>query len=85
MNRSYSFTADAPGARLDKFLAEKCPGLSRTHAQKLIAEGLVKVNGQTARASLKLESGDRVDFTIPPEAPSHLTPEEIPLKIINED
>jgi len=85
MNKRYSLTADIPGTRLDKFIAEECPELSRTHAQKLIAEGLVSVNGQTARASLKLEAGDRIDFTIPPETPSHLTPEDIPLKIIYED
>lgn len=85
MNRGYSLIVDAPGARLDKFLAEKCPELSRTHAQKLIAEGLVAVNGRVARASLKLNAGDRIDFTIPPEASSHLAAEDIPLKIIYED
>ncbi len=85
MNKRYNLTADIPGTRLDKFLAEKCPELSRTHAQKLITEGIVSVNGQTARASLKLEAGDQIDFTIPPETPSHLTPEDIPLKIIYED
>jgi 23S rRNA pseudouridine1911/1915/1917 synthase len=85
MNRHFDLTADDTGTRLDKFLAEKCPELSRTHAQKLIAEGLVSVNGQIARASLKLEAGNGIDFTIPAEAPSHLTPEDIPLHIIYED
>ncbi len=85
MSRQYSLRADAPGARLDKYLGERCPELSRTRAQKLIAEGLVTVNGRLARASLKLNTGDKIDFTIPPEAPSHLIPEEIPLKIIYED
>jgi 23S rRNA pseudouridine1911/1915/1917 synthase len=85
MNRRYSLTSDAEGTRLDKFLAEKCPELSRTHAQKLISEGLVSVNGETARASLKLESGDRIDFIIPAEEPSHLNPEDIPLNILYED
>jgi 23S rRNA pseudouridine1911/1915/1917 synthase len=85
MSRQYSFTADTPGARLDRFLGEKCPGLSRTHAQKLIAAGLVTVNGRAARASLRLNTGDRIDVSIPPEAPSHLTPEEISLRIVYED
>jgi 23S rRNA pseudouridine1911/1915/1917 synthase len=85
MSRQYSLTADIPGIRLDKFLGENCPELSRTHAQKLVAEGLVTVNGRVARASLKLNTGDKIDVTIPPEAPSHLTPEDIPLKIIYED
>jgi 23S rRNA pseudouridine1911/1915/1917 synthase len=85
MSRQHSFTADIPGARLDRFLAERCPGLSRTHAQKLIADGLVTVDGKAARASLKLNTGDIIDVTIPPEAPSHLVPEAIPLRIVYED
>ncbi|MGD0794144.1 MAG: RluA family pseudouridine synthase [Dehalococcoidales bacterium] len=85
MKRRYDLIADKPGARLDKYLGETCPELSRTHAQKLIADGLVTVNGRAARASARLNAGDRIDFTIPPEAPSHLTPEDIPLKIIYED
>jgi 23S rRNA pseudouridine1911/1915/1917 synthase len=85
MKRRYDLIADKPGARLDKYLGETCPELSRTHAQKLITDGLVTVNGRVARASARLNAGDRIDFTIPPEAPSHLTPEDIPLKIIYED
>ncbi len=85
MSREYSFTADAAGARLDKFVGERCPELSRTHAQKLIAAGLVTVNGRPARASLKLEPGDAVAVTVPPEPPAGLAPEAIPLKIIYED
>jgi 23S rRNA pseudouridine1911/1915/1917 synthase len=85
MNRQFSLQVYTAGARLDRFLGEKCPELSRTHAQKLITEGLVTVNGRTARASLKLNAGDKIDFSIPPEEPTHLTPEAIPLKIIYED
>jgi 23S rRNA pseudouridine1911/1915/1917 synthase len=85
MNRQYSLTADSAGVRLDKFLGENCPELSRTHAQKIVAEGLVTVNGRIARASLKLSPGDIIDFTIPLESPDHLIPEEIPLRIVYED
>jgi 23S rRNA pseudouridine1911/1915/1917 synthase len=85
MSKLYSYVADASGDRLDKFLNAKCPELSRTHAQKIISQGLVTVNGKAARASLKLNIGDKVDFTIPPETPSHLTPEDIPLQIVYED
>jgi len=85
MSREYHFQADAAGARLDKFVGERCPELSRTHAQKLIAAGLVTVNGRPARASLKLEAGDSIGITIPPEPPSQLAPEAIPLTILYED
>ncbi len=85
MNKKCSFTVDITAVRLDKFVGDKCPGLSRTHAQQLIGDGFVTVNGKTAKSSLKLNAGDKVDVTIPPEAPSALEAEDIPLKIVYED
>jgi 23S rRNA pseudouridine1911/1915/1917 synthase len=71
--------------RLDKYVSEKCPEISRTHAQKLIENGYVTVNNQPAKSSLKLQKGDKVNIEIPPPAPGNLTPEAIPLTIIYED
>jgi 23S rRNA pseudouridine1911/1915/1917 synthase len=85
MNKTYRFVADKPGTRLDKFVVEKCPELSRTHAQKLIGEGYITVNGHVAKASLKLSIGDKINIIIPSTPPSQLSPEAIPLNIIYED
>ncbi|MDP2919791.1 MAG: RluA family pseudouridine synthase [Dehalococcoidia bacterium] len=79
------YTVDQPGARLDKYLSEKCPELSRTQAQKLIEEGLVTVNGQLQKASYRLAAGAQVRVRIPPPAPSHLIAEDIPIPILYED
>jgi 23S rRNA pseudouridine1911/1915/1917 synthase len=85
MTKEYSFVADVAGLRLDKFVGEKCPELSRTHAQRLIHDGYVTVNSKSAKPSLKLNAGDKVDVVIPPEPPSQLAAENIPLKIVYED
>ena len=85
MDKRYSLVADGQGARLDKYIVEKCPELSRTQAQKLIGDGYIKVNDRVAKAGLKLNIGDRVSIVIPPTPPSPLAPEAIPLKIIYED
>ena len=85
MDKVYNFVADKPGIRLDKYVGEKCPELSRTHAQRLIAEGYITVNNRVTKAGLKLSAGDRVDIVIPPTPPSPLLPEAIPLKILYED
>ncbi len=85
MTKNYSFVADKPGVRLDKFVGDRCPELSRTHAQKLIADGCITVNGQAVKASLRLSPGDSVNITILPPPPSPLSPEKIPLHIIYED
>jgi len=85
MDKAYSFIADKTGLRLDKYVGEKCSELSRTHAQKLIADGYITVNDRVAKVGLKLNIGDRVDIIIPPPTPSPLLSEAIPLDIIYED
>ncbi len=85
MDKVYNFVADEPDVRLDKYVGEKCSELSRTYAQRLIADGYITVNDRVAKASLKLGIGDRLRVVIPPTAPSSLSPEAIPLNIIYED
>jgi 23S rRNA pseudouridine1911/1915/1917 synthase len=81
----YQFIVDQPGIRLDKFVSENCPGLSRSQAQKIIDDGFVTVGGLMEKASHKTETGERIEITIPPPAPSGLLPEAIPVKILYED
>ena len=83
--RIYNLVVAQPGARLDKFVSERCPELSRTQAQKLIADGYIAVNGRAVRSGLKLAAGDRVTIEIRPPLPSSLSPEAIPLQIVYED
>ena len=85
MEKRYHFVADKPGTRLDKFVSEKCPEISRTQAQKLIAKGYITVDGCAAKPSLKLDAGDKIDILIPPTPPSPLSPEAMPLNILYED
>ncbi len=81
-------TVDPPGAgrRLDAFLASRRDlGLSRSHIQKLIAEGLVTIDGEETKASYRLRAGDRVRVTVPFPEPLEVEPEPIPLDIVYED
>ena len=83
MESLHSFIVDGPGVRLDKYVHENCPELSRTQAQRLITEGHITVNDRAARSSHKLDIGDRVKVFIPP--PLSLLPEAIPLTIVYQD
>ncbi|OGO40338.1 MAG: pseudouridine synthase [Chloroflexi bacterium RBG_16_57_8] len=83
--KTITVTADAAGLRLDKFIADRCPEVSRTQFQRIIAGGHVTVNGRSARASLKLEAGDEVVVELPPPTPTTLFPEAIPVDIVYED
>jgi 23S rRNA pseudouridine1911/1915/1917 synthase len=81
----YILTSEGHGVRVDKYVSEHFPDLSRTRAQKLINDGYVRVNGDVARAGYKLDTGDTITIEIPPVEPVLLQPEEIPLTILYED
>ena len=81
--KTFSFVVDEGGARLDKYVAEKCPQLSRTQVQKLVVQGYITVNGQVTKAAAKLDVGDRINVAVPPPRP--LSSESIPVDIIYED
>ena len=72
------------GARLDKFLSERV-SLSRSTAEKLIAEGQVAVNGKQAAKSLRLKANDEVTAMLPEPQPLDVLPQNIPLDIVYED
>ena len=72
--------------RLDKFLVQQNPEMTRTRVQRLIEEGCVKVNGnQPSKSGVKLEAGDQIEMVVPEPVSTELVPEDIPLDIIYED
>jgi 23S rRNA pseudouridine1911/1915/1917 synthase len=73
------------GVRLDRFVAENCPELSRTRVQELIDAGLVLVNSRPAKGSHRLRDGEHISVEIQPRAPLRAEPESIPLEILYED
>lgn len=73
------------GLRLDIYLAERNPGLSRSRIQRLIEESLVTVNDRPAKAGYRVRLGDSVLMEVPEPEPLRIEPEAIPLDIIYED
>lgn len=77
---------DGAGDRLDRWLAEQVPGLSRSRLQSLIEDGHVWVNGQPCTAKKQsVQQGDRISIQIPENQAPDLQPEPIPLDILYED
>lgn len=71
--------------RLDIFLQEKISGSSRSHIQKIISEGLVKVDGKIVKSSYKLGGGEKISVAeLEPVATEYL-PENLPIDILYED
>jgi len=72
--------------RLDRYLSEALPAISRSRAQKLVEQGQVEVNGQVCTSKkLMVQVGDRIHITIPDAKPLALQAEAIPLEILYED
>ncbi|MBS3948031.1 MAG: RluA family pseudouridine synthase [Dethiobacter sp.] len=72
------------GERLDVIVA-RLAGLSRARAQKLLAEGLVTVDGLQRKANYRAVAGERLEMVIPPLRVPEILPEDILLEILHED
>ena len=78
-------TADRADERLDLFLVRQLPELSRSYAQRLIADGQVTVDGTARKANYKLRGGEEIACTMPPAEEIEIYAEDIPLDILYED
>jgi 23S rRNA pseudouridine1911/1915/1917 synthase len=74
-----------PGVRLDTFLRERFPDVSRGTLQRLIKDGHIQVNDQATKPTYHARAGDRIALHWPEAKPAEAQPEEIPLDILFED
>ncbi len=78
--------ASHAGVRLDRFLSERLPELSRTRVQSLIKEGHVSLRGATiVDVKYRVKPGDRFALSLPHAAPPEPSGEAIPLNVLYED
>jgi 23S rRNA pseudouridine1911/1915/1917 synthase len=71
--------------RLDVFVSRALGEMTRSAVRRLIDTGLVTVNGEPEKPSLKLKGGERIVVKVPPPLPAEPVAEEIPLEILFED
>lgn len=72
--------------RVDKFLTDRLPHVSRTKIQDAVVEGFIKVNGKIIRSNYRVHPGDEVIVALPePPKDTEVYPENIPLNIVFED
>jgi len=83
-----TFDADpaAAGLRLDQYLSQALPDISRARVQLLIEAGQVRVDGIVPKAKARLKGGEAIEIEGQPNPePLHATPEDIPLSLLYED
>lgn len=73
------------GKRVDKFLTDMMPELSRSYIQKLFSAGNVLRNDTAVKPGYKICGGDRIAFFVPEAVEPQIEPENIPLDILYED
>jgi 23S rRNA pseudouridine1911/1915/1917 synthase len=81
----FIFEAGRLPERLDRFLAECLPDLTRSQLKKLIDEGRVFLDDGPVKAGTKLKGGERLSLTVPAASPADVLPEPIPLSVLYED
>ena len=75
---------EAAGERVDRFTADRS-GLSRSYVQRLIADGLLTVDGIAVKANMLVTPGGSLRLEVPEPVPLDLAPEAIPLDVVYED
>lgn len=71
--------------RLDTFLSEVTPNLSRSKIQNIIKSGNVKVNNDIKKSSYSLKENDKIEFDLPEKEDLKISAQNIPLEIVYED
>ena len=83
--KEYIVDLNESGKRLDSYIATIDENITRTHAQKLIEDGNILVNGKKAKVSYKTQENDKILVEIPEPKQIELKAQDIPIEIIYED
>lgn len=83
---AFNLHVEIAGERLDRYLSQELPELSRSRIQQLIVEGNVQLNHQVCTTKkIAVKPGDRIRVEIPEVTPLELQAQDIPLDILYED
>jgi 23S rRNA pseudouridine1911/1915/1917 synthase len=82
---TFTVVKSLPSGRLDAFLRETFPAVSRVALKRLIEQGHVRVNGHPAKPTHSPRAGEQIEICWPDARPAEAQPEEIPLAILFED
>jgi 23S rRNA pseudouridine1911/1915/1917 synthase len=83
--RVFRVAAQESKNRLDKYLTQFFPELTRTRIQQLIHDGFITVDGEALKPSHRVSPGESVAVRLAAPPPSELIPEPIPLRVVYED
>lgn len=72
--------------RIDKFLFNRMPNISRNKIQQACEDGNILVNGKPVKSSYKVKPLDQIQIVLPEPVREHeLVPQDLPIDIVYED
>ncbi len=78
--------ADGAGQRVDRYLADRLDGVSRTRLQQWMALGAVRCDDRPLAPAMRLKGGERIVVEPQPrEADTAFAPDSIDLNVLHED
>ncbi|MEZ4650533.1 MAG: RluA family pseudouridine synthase [Candidatus Eisenbacteria bacterium] len=83
--REFPVPPGEPSRRIDAWLSDRCPDLSRSQIQCWIKDGRVTVDGEPVAARNKVSAGQSVRLVIPAPTRTELEPEDVPLGVVYEE
>lgn len=83
--RRFQVPAGKKKERLDQYLTQCIPDISRSKIQRLIREGFVLVNGECVKTKHTVQPFEQIEVQLPKAPPLEAVPEDIPLTVIYED
>lgn len=83
--KKFEITGQETGLRVDKYLSEQLPDVSRSYLQKIIKEGQVLADGKPVKANYRVSEGNVIELELPEAVEPEIEPEELPLDILYED
>lgn len=81
IERTIELNVETGGLRLDAYIAENSD-ISRSFAERLVTDELVKVNGVSKPKKYKVKDGDYIYIEVPKEDVPELTPVKMDIDII---
>lgn len=85
MKKEFIVQLQDAGKRLDTFVLENIPDISRSHIKNLIVEEKITLNCKTVKAGQAIKCGQRVCVEIDEPKQLEMQPENIALDIVYED
>jgi len=80
-----TLTVTESGARLDRYISDHLPDLSRAAVQRLIGDAQIRVDGIARKASHHVQIGEMITVRVPPPEPATPRAENIALDVLYED